>query len=73
MDIRIPIIILIVLVATAIFVVILRANRTRDDRGRAAAAARGETVPARKFSPTIVYFVVGLGFVVVGLFEVLSR
>lgn len=73
MDARFSLIILVVLVATAIFVVLLRTNRARDQKGREEAEARGETVAPRKVSPTLLYFVLGVVFVIVGLFEVLKR
>lgn len=71
MDPRIPAIIVIILVATAIFVVILRSNQRRIDEGRAQAVERGETV--RK-SPnlTLLYFAVGGAFLVVGAFMLLK-
>lgn len=72
-DLRVPLIIAIALVATVIFVLILRSNRARDERGRAEAAERGETVAPRKVSPTVIYLVLGLAFVAIGLFEVLRR
>jgi large-conductance mechanosensitive channel len=72
MDIRIPIVIVTVIVATAIFVVIIRANRARDDKGRGEAHERGETVTPRKFNPTLVYFLLGLAFVAVGLVTLLK-
>lgn len=72
MDIRIPIVIVTMVVATAIFVVIIRANRARDDKGRGQAMERGETVAPRKFNPTIVYLLLGLAFVVVGLVTMLK-
>lgn len=65
MDWRIPAVILIVVVATAIFVAILRSNQSRTDKNREEAVARGET---ERKSPnlTVLYFVVGGAFLVVG-------
>ena len=65
MDWRIPTVILVIVVATAILVVILRSNQRRTDRNRAEAVARGET---NRKSPnlTLAYFVVGGAFLIVG-------
>ncbi len=71
MDWRILAIILVIAVATAIFVVILRSNQRRIDEGRAEAVERGETV--RK-SPnlTLLYFAVGGAFLVIGAYMLLK-
>jgi large-conductance mechanosensitive channel len=64
-DWRILAVIAVVVVATAIFVVILRSNQRRTDENREAAVARGET---ERKSPnlTVLYFLVGGAFLVVG-------
>jgi len=65
MDWRILAVVLVIVVATAIFVVILRTNQRRTDENREAAVERGETL--RK-SPnlTVLYLLVGGAFLVVG-------
>jgi large-conductance mechanosensitive channel len=65
MDWRIGAVILIVIVATIVFVMILRTNQQRTDKNREEAVARGET---ERKSPnlTLLYFVIGGAFLVVG-------
>ena len=66
MDWRIPAVILIVIVATAIFVVILRTNQRRTDQAREEAVAKGET---ERKSPnlTVAYLAIGGALVLVGV------
>jgi len=72
MDWRIPAVILIVIVATAIFVLILRANQRRVDKFAEEAQARGESLP-KKPQLGVMYFVLGLAFLVVGAFLLIPR
>ncbi len=71
MDWRIPAVLLIIAVATVIFVVILRSNRARDERGHAEAEARGETI-RKTTNLTVLYLVVGAAFLVAGAFMLLK-
>ncbi|MEO6116302.1 MAG: hypothetical protein ABIP33_07955 [Pseudolysinimonas sp.] len=63
---------LVVIVAVAVFVVIIRNDARNVQRGAAEAEAQGETV--KKRPPLgILYFGVGVAFVIVGLFTVLGH
>ncbi|MEO6532155.1 MAG: hypothetical protein ABIO06_01125 [Pseudolysinimonas sp.] len=63
---------LVVLVAAGVFVVMLRNDARGVQRGTAEAEAQGETV--KKRPPLgVIYFAVGVVFVVVGLFTVFGH
>ena len=63
---------LVVVVAVAVFVAIIRNDARNVQRGTAEAEAKGETV--KKRPPLgIIYFAVGIAFVIVGLFTVFGR
>lgn len=62
---------LIVVVAVAVFVVIIRNDNTRMREGTAEAEAKGEAV--KKRPPLgVIYFAVGVCFVVVGIFTLVA-
>jgi len=59
-------------VAVAIFVVIIRNDNRNVARGTAEAEAKGE--PVKKRPPLgVVYFAVGIGFVIVGIFTLIGH
>jgi Ca2+/Na+ antiporter len=62
----------VLLVAAAVFVLIIRADTGRVRRGEAEAEAKGEEF---KKSPPLglIYFGVGVAFVVVGIFTLLGK
>ncbi len=63
---------LVVVVAVAIFVVIIRNDNRNVQRGTAEAEANGETV--KKRPPLgIIYFAVGVGFVIAGIFALIGH
>ena len=63
---------LIVVVAVAVFVLIIRNDARTVQRGTAEAEAKGETV--KKRPPLgIIYFAVGICFVIVGIFTLIGR
>ena len=63
---------LIVVVAVAIFVVIIRNDANKVQRGTAEAEAKGETV--KKRPPLgVIYFGLGAAFIVVGIFTLLGQ
>jgi Ca2+/Na+ antiporter len=63
---------LVVVVAVAIFVVIIRNDARNVQRGTAEAEAKGETV--KKRPPLgVIYFAVGICFVIVGIFTVIGQ
>ena len=63
---------LVVVVAVAIFVVILRNDARNVQRGTAEAEAKGE--PVKKRPPLgIIYFAVGIAFVIVGIFTLIGH
>jgi uncharacterized membrane protein len=71
-DWRIWAVILVVIVATAIFVLILRANQRRVDRFADEAEARGESLPKRP-QLGMLYFVLGAAFLVIGVLLLLFQ
>jgi Ca2+/Na+ antiporter len=63
---------LVIVVAVAVFVVILRNDARNVQRGTAEAEAKGETV--KKRPPLgIIYLAVGIGFVIVGIFTLIGQ
>ena len=63
---------LVVVVAVAIFVVIIRNDARNVQRGTAEADAKGETV--KKRPPLgVIYFAVGVCFVIVGIFTIVQQ
>jgi len=63
---------LVVVVAVAIFVVIIRNDGRNVQRGTAEAEAKGETV--KKRPPLgIIYFAVGVCFVIAGIFAIVQQ
>jgi len=63
---------LVVVVAVAIFAVIIRNDARNVQRGTAEAEAKGETV--KKRPPLgVIYFAVGVCFVIVGIFTLLGQ
>ena len=69
---EILLLVLVVVVAVAIFVVILRNDARNVQRGTAEAEAKGE--PVKKRPPLgIVYFAVGIAFVIVGIFTLIGH
>jgi len=63
---------LVVVVAVAIFAVIIRNDARNVQRGTAEAEAKGETV--KKRPPLgVIYFAVGVCFVIVGVFTLLGQ
>jgi hypothetical protein len=63
---------LVVVAAAAIFVVIIRNDARNVARGTAEAEAKGETV--KKRPPLgVIYFGVGICFLIVGIFQVIGR
>ena len=63
---------LVVVVAAAVFVVIIRNDARNVQRGTAEAEAKGETV--KKRPPLgIIYFAVGVCFVIVGIFTIVGQ
>ena len=62
----------VVVVAAAIFVVIIRNDARNVARGTAEAEAKGE--PVKKRPPLgIIYFAVGIAFVIVGIFTLIGH
>jgi ABC-type Fe3+ transport system permease subunit len=62
----------VIVVAAAIFVVILRNDARNVQRGTAEAEAKGE--PVKKRPPLgIIYFAVGIAFVIVGIFTLIGH
>jgi UPF0716 family protein affecting phage T7 exclusion len=69
---EILLLVLVVVVAVAIFVVIIRNDARNVARGTADAEAKGE--PVKKRPPLgIIYFAVGICFVIVGIFTLIGR
>jgi uncharacterized membrane protein len=69
---EILLVVLVIVVAVTVFVVIIRNDTRAVQRGTAEAEAKGESV--KKRPPLgIIYFAVGIIFVIVGLFTVLGR
>lgn len=63
---------LVVVVAVAVFVVMIRNDARNVQRGTAEAEAKGETV--KKRPPLgVIYFAVGVCFVVAGIFAVIGQ
>jgi hypothetical protein len=63
---------LVVVVAVAIFVVIIRNDARNVQRGTAEAEAKGETV--KKGPPLgVIYFAVGVCFVIAGIFAIVGQ
>jgi len=63
---------LVVVVAVAIFVVIIRNDGRNVQRGTAEAEAKGETVKRRP-PLGIIYFAVGVCFVIAGIFAIVGQ
>jgi UPF0716 family protein affecting phage T7 exclusion len=62
----------VIVVAVAIFVVILRNDARNVQRGTAEAEAKGE--PVKKRPPLgVFYFAAGVAFVIVGIFTVIGQ
>ncbi|MEP6842155.1 MAG: hypothetical protein ABJA11_01455 [Pseudolysinimonas sp.] len=70
---EIVLLILVGIVAVGMFVWIIRSDTARVRKGLAEAAARGEPAPKWRPPLTLVYFVIGLGFVVAGLLTLNPR
>ena len=69
---EIILLVLVVVVAVAVFVVMIRNDNRNVQRGTAEAEAKGETV--KKRPPLgIIYFAVGICFVIVGIFTLIGR
>jgi Ca2+/Na+ antiporter len=63
---------LVVAVAVAVFVVIIRNDARNVQRGTAEAEAKGETV--KKRPPLgVIYFAVGVCFVIAGIFAIVGQ
>jgi hypothetical protein len=59
-------------VAVVVFVVIIRNDARNTQRGAAEAAAKGD--PVKKRPPLgVIYFAVGIAFVIVGIFTVIGQ
>jgi uncharacterized membrane protein len=63
---EILLLILIGIVTVGIFVWIIRSDAARVRKGMADAEANGEPLPKKRPSLTLIYFVLGLAFLVVG-------